>query len=60
MLNKNLLPVVKQLANDSMLNNAMMLKRLVEITKVNVQFPFMELGKDEAMCRTMVLFLPSH
>jgi hypothetical protein len=29
------------------------------MTKANVQFPLMELGKDETMCRTLVLFLPS-
>ena len=29
------------------------------MTKANVEFPLMELGKDETMCRTMVLFLPS-
>ena len=32
-----------------------LLKRLVETTKANVEFPLMELGKDETMCRTMVV-----
>ena len=47
--NNKLLPAVKQLANDSMVTNAMNVNEVVEMIRESVEFPLMEVGKGEVI-----------
>ncbi len=58
--NNKLLPVVKQLANDSMVTNATKVKEVCGNDIGECGSPLMEVGKDEAILRTMVSSLPYH